>query len=65
MTVTGTECVRALRGAGADVRFSLTVVLHEDDLREIARRGYEDAATTDRKRQAEAVSLFVSDTLHG
>jgi hypothetical protein len=29
-------------------------------LREIARRGYEDADTTDRKRQAEAVSLFLS-----
>jgi hypothetical protein len=43
----------------------LTIDVSEDDLREIARRGYEDAATTDRKRQAEAVSLFVSDTLHG
>ena len=43
----------------------LTIDVSEDDLREIARRGYEDAATTDRKRQAEAVSLFVSDTLYG
>jgi hypothetical protein len=36
----------------------LSVEAHEDDLREIARRGYEDVATTDRKGQAEAVSLF-------
>jgi hypothetical protein len=28
-------------------------------------RGYEDAATTDRTRQAEAVSLFISDMLCG
>jgi hypothetical protein len=41
----------------------LTEVLHEDDLPEIALRGYEDAATADRKRQAEAVGLFISDVL--
>ena len=33
------------------------------DLPEIALRGYEDAATADRKRQAEAVGLFISDVL--
>jgi hypothetical protein len=43
----------------------LTIVLHEDDLAEIAKRGYEGAASTDPKLQAEAVSLFVSDTLWG
>jgi hypothetical protein len=32
------------------------VNLHEDDLREIALRGYEGAASSDRTRQAEAVS---------
>ena len=32
---------------------------------EIANRGYEGAASTDPKLQAEAVSLFVSDTLWG
>jgi hypothetical protein len=41
----------------------LSVEVHEDDLREIARRGYEDAATSDRKRQAEAVSLFLCETI--
>ena len=38
----------------------LTIDLHEDDLREIALRGYEGAASTDRKAQAE-VAMFVSD----
>jgi hypothetical protein len=36
----------------------LSVEAHEDDLREIARRGCEDAATTDQKRQAEAVGFL-------
>jgi hypothetical protein len=41
----------------------LTVVLHQDDLGEIARRGYEGATTTDRKRQGEAVQLWITDRL--
>jgi hypothetical protein len=43
----------------------LEVDLHEDDLREIALRGYEGAASSDRTRQAEAVTLFLTDTLVG
>jgi hypothetical protein len=43
----------------------LEVDLHEDDLREIALRGYEGAASTDRELQAEAVTLFLTDTLIG
>ena len=38
----------------------MTVVLHQDDLGEIARCGYEGAATTDRARQGEAVVIAVS-----
>ena len=57
--------VRAIRQRRRRRMLLLSVEVHEDDLREIARRGYEDAATTDRRRQAEAVSLFVSDTLRG
>jgi hypothetical protein len=38
----------------------LTIDLHEDDLREIALRGYEGAASTDRKARTE-VAIFVSD----
>jgi hypothetical protein len=34
--------------------------MHEDDLREITRRGCEDAATTDCRRQGEAVVIAVS-----
>jgi hypothetical protein len=35
----------------------------EDDLRAIAKRGYEGAVTTDRDQQAQAIGLFLSDTL--
>jgi hypothetical protein len=57
--------MRSVRARRRRRTLVLSVEVHEDDLREIALRGYEDAATTDRKRQAEAVSLFISDTLLG
>jgi hypothetical protein len=41
----------------------LEVDLHEDDLREIALRGYAGAASSDQELQAEAVTLFLTDTL--
>ena len=41
------------------------MVLHEDDVGEIARRGYEGAASTDRARQGEAVQLWITDVLWG
>jgi hypothetical protein len=40
-------------------KLCLEVDLHEDDLREIALRGYEDAASPDRTLQAEAVTLYL------
>jgi hypothetical protein len=63
MAMTAAERVRAVRERRRRREIQLMVVLHEDELREIARRGYDDAATTDRRRQAEAVSLFVYDVL--
>ncbi len=39
----------------------LTIDVSENDLREIARAGYEGAAGTDRDQQAHAVALFLTD----
>jgi hypothetical protein len=41
----------------------LTIEVSEDDLRAIAKRGYEDAVTTDHDQQAQAVGLFLNDAL--
>jgi hypothetical protein len=65
MYTTSTERMRERRQRVARREVQLTIVLHKDDLAEIAKRGYEGAASTDPKLQAEAVSLFVSDTLWG
>jgi hypothetical protein len=35
----------------------------EDDLRQIAKRGYEGAVTTGHDQQAQAVGLFLTDAL--
>jgi hypothetical protein len=35
----------------------------EDDLRVMAKHGYEGAASTDQDQQAQAVSLFITDML--
>ena len=65
MSMTGAERARALRERQRRRLRKLSVELHEDDLREIALRGYEGAASTDRTLQAEAVTLFLTDTLVG
>ena len=65
MTMTGAERARALRERRRRGLRKLSVEVHEDDLREIALRGYEGAASSDRTLQAEAVTLFLSDTLVG
>ena len=54
MAMTATERVRAVRERRRRREIQVTVVLHQDDLGEIARRGYEGAASTDRARQGEA-----------
>ena len=41
----------------------LTIGVSEDDLRVIAKHGYEGAASTDHDQQAQAVGLFITDKL--
>jgi hypothetical protein len=41
----------------------LTVDVSEDDLRTLAERGYEGAASTDHDQQARAGGLFLNDAL--
>jgi hypothetical protein len=43
----------------------LTVVVGEDELAEIARAGYAEAVSTDRKDREAAVGLFLSDAAWG
>ena len=43
----------------------LTVVVGDDELREIARAGYVEAASTNRKDREAAVTLFLSDAVWG
>jgi len=41
----------------------LTIDVSEDDLRTLAERGYEGAASTDHDQQSQAVGLFLNDAL--
>ena len=41
----------------------LTINVSEDDLRMLVERGYEGAASTDADQQAQAVGLFLNDSL--
>ena len=41
----------------------MTIEVSEDDLRAIAKRGYEGAVTPDLDQQAQAVGLFLNDAL--
>jgi hypothetical protein len=43
----------------------LTVLVSEDELAAIARAGYAEAASTDRKSREAAVTLFLSDAAWG
>jgi len=56
------ECGRCASAGAADFR-RLTIEVSEDDLRAIAKRGYEGAVTTNHDQQAQAVGLFLSDSL--
>jgi hypothetical protein len=60
-----TERSRVLRDRRASGKIILTVVVSEDELGEIARAGYAEAASTDRKDREAAVSLFLSDAAWG
>ena len=59
MAVTAMERMRAVRARRRRRTFVLSVEVHEDDLREIALRGYEGAASSDQTLQAEAVTLYL------
>jgi hypothetical protein len=65
MAMTATERSRVLRERRAGGKVVLTIVVAEDELVEIARAGYAEAASTDRKGREAAVSLFLSDAVWG
>jgi len=49
--------------AGAPRIRRLTVDVSEDDLRTLAERGYEGAGSSDHDKQAQAVGVFLNDSL--
>jgi hypothetical protein len=55
------EQMRALREPEHRGIRRLTVDVSEDDLRTLAERGYEGAASTDQDQQEQAVGLFITD----
>ena len=55
--------MRALRERERRGLRRLTIEVSEDDLRAIAKRGYEGAVTSDLDQQAQAVGLFLTDAL--
>ena len=65
MAMTATERSRVLRERRARGKVVLTVVLGEDELAEIAKAGYPEAAAADRKAREAAVSVFLSDAAWG
>jgi hypothetical protein len=65
MAMTATERSRVLRERRASGKIVLTIVVSEDELAEIARAGYAEAASTDRKGREAAVSLFLTDAVWG
>jgi len=60
---TSAERMRALRDRARRGIRRLMVDVSEDDLRTLAERGYEGAASEDQDQQAQAVGLFVNDSL--
>ena len=60
---TSAERMRAHRERARRGIRRLTVDVNEDDLRTLAERGYEGAASTDQSQQAQAVALFLTDSL--
>jgi hypothetical protein len=60
---TSAERMKGLRERERRELRRFTVPVSEDDLRVIAKHGYEGAASTDHDQQAQAVSLFITDML--
>ena len=65
MFMTATARSRVLRERRAHGKVVLTVVVGENELVEIARAGYREAGSTDRKGREAAVTLFLSDAAWG
>jgi hypothetical protein len=65
MAMTATERSRVLRERRASGKVVLTVAVSEDELAAIARAGYAEAASTDRKVRELAVRMFLSDAVWG
>jgi hypothetical protein len=63
MAKTASERSRVLRERRACGKVALTVGVGEDELAEIGRAGYAQAASTDRNDREAAVSLFLSDAV--
>jgi hypothetical protein len=61
MARTATERSRVLRERRASGKIVLSVVVREDELAEIARAGYAESASTDRKGREAAGGLFLAD----
>jgi len=60
---TSAERMRALRERRRRGFRKLTIQVSEHDLRQIAQAGYEGAASDDHDQQAQAVVLFLTDTV--
>ena len=65
MAMTATERSRVLRERRASGKVMLTVAVSEDELAAIARAGYAEAASPDRKARELAVRVFLSDAVWG
>jgi hypothetical protein len=61
MATTSAERMRPHRARHRRREVQLTIEVSENDLREIALRGYADAASTNRTAREAAVAVFVSD----
>ncbi len=60
---TAAERMRALRERARRGLRRLTIDVSENDLRTLAVRSYEGAASNDQDQQAQAVGLFLNDAL--
>jgi hypothetical protein len=60
---TSVERMRALRERRRRGFRKLTIQVSEHDLRQIADVGYEGAVSSDHDQQAQAVGLFLTDTV--
>jgi hypothetical protein len=60
---TSVERIRALRERQRRGLRKLRIQVSEHDLRQIAEVGYEGAVSSDHDQQAQAVGLFLTDTV--